>query len=73
MIARTPAALRKRALDAELADVAAANRAGVKILAGTDMPSPCEAPLASLQAQRRSEPHDMYFNALRKTRAGGML
>ena len=31
--------------------VAAANRAGVKILAGTDMPSPCEAPLASLHRE----------------------
>jgi imidazolonepropionase-like amidohydrolase len=48
---KTPANLRNRALEGELEDVKAANRAGVKILAGTDMPSPCEAPLASLHRE----------------------
>lgn len=47
----TSADLRRRALQGELDDVAAAHRAGVKILAGTDMPTPCEAPLASLRQE----------------------
>lgn len=50
-IEKTPADLRRRALRAELADVGLAHRAGVKILAGTDMPAPCEAPLASLHRE----------------------
>jgi imidazolonepropionase-like amidohydrolase len=50
-IKKAPADLRRRALDAELADVSLAHRAGVKILAGTDMPTPCSAPLASLHRE----------------------
>jgi imidazolonepropionase-like amidohydrolase len=50
-IEKAPADLRRRALRAELADVGIAHRVGVKILAGTDMPTPCEAPLASLHRE----------------------
>ena len=48
---KTPMSLRSQALQGELDDVAAAHRASVKILAGTDMPSPCEVPLASLHRE----------------------
>jgi imidazolonepropionase-like amidohydrolase len=50
-IEKGPPALRQRALKDELSDVAAAHRAGIKILAGTDMPAPCAAPLASLHKE----------------------
>lgn len=49
-IAKTPA-LRRQALFAELDDVRQLHRAGVHILAGTDMPTPCEAPVASLRRE----------------------
>jgi imidazolonepropionase-like amidohydrolase len=50
-IEKAPSALRRRALRAELDDVRLAHREAVKILAGTDMPTPCEAPLASLHRE----------------------
>jgi imidazolonepropionase-like amidohydrolase len=50
-IERGPADLRRRAQKDELIDVAAAEREGVKILAGTDMPAPCTPPLASLHKE----------------------
>jgi imidazolonepropionase-like amidohydrolase len=48
-LAKLPADLRRRALQAELDDVAMIHAAGVHLLAGTDMPSPCSAPVASLR------------------------
>jgi imidazolonepropionase-like amidohydrolase len=47
----TPGDLRARALQAELDDVKAIRAAGVPLLAGTDMPAPCEAPVASLRRE----------------------
>lgn len=48
---KTPAALRARALKGELDDVAQIHNAGVALLAGTDMPSPCSVPVASLRRE----------------------
>jgi imidazolonepropionase-like amidohydrolase len=46
--AKLPAEVRRHALQAELDDVATIHAAGVRLLAGTDMPTPCEVPVASL-------------------------
>jgi imidazolonepropionase-like amidohydrolase len=45
---RISATLRKRALQAELDDVAELHTAGVHLLAGTDLTYPCNAPVAGL-------------------------
>jgi imidazolonepropionase-like amidohydrolase len=50
-IAKVPVSLRMRALQAELDDVRELRLAGVHLLAGTDMPGPCTAPVDSLQRE----------------------
>jgi imidazolonepropionase-like amidohydrolase len=52
-LAAVPPKLRARALRAELQDVALLHSAGVHLLAGTDMPRPCNAPVASLRRELR--------------------
>ena len=50
-IAKVPVNLRRSALQAELDDVRLLHQAGVHLLAGTDMPGPCTAPVDSLQRE----------------------
>jgi imidazolonepropionase-like amidohydrolase len=50
-IAKVPVSLRKSALQAELDDVRLLSQAGVHLLAGTDMPGPCTAPVDSLERE----------------------
>jgi imidazolonepropionase-like amidohydrolase len=48
---KAPATLRRRALQAELDDVAAMHSAGVHLLAGTDAPDPCTAAVVGLRRE----------------------